>query len=189
MDIRKLAPWNWFKKEEEEAAKAVPVHVSHTRDAGQGHYHPLSRIHREIDRVFDNAFRDFGLWSREIERPIFPGMESDFLKPTLDIGATDKAYTIAVEIPGVDEKDVRLELSGNALTIRGEKRQEKEDKDKNFYRVERSYGAFQRMLSLPEDADQSDIQATFKKGVLTITVPRKAMPKTDVKRIEVSSAD
>jgi HSP20 family protein len=190
MDIKKLAPWNWFKKEEEEAAKVVPVHGrTPAREYGYGHDHPVTRIHREIDRIFDSAFRDFGLSPFGSERSIFPGSIDEILKPTVDIGATDDAYTISVEIPGVDEKDVRLELSGSALTIRGEKRQEKEDKNKNFYRVERAYGAFQRVLSLPEDVDQDDIRATFRKGILTITVPRKAALKADVRRIEIRSAD
>jgi HSP20 family protein len=71
------------------------------------------------------------------------------------------------------------------LTIQGEKKQENEEKGKNYYRMERSYGSFQRMLSLPEDADQNEVTATFMKGVLTVTMPRKALPKADVKQIEV----
>ncbi len=92
-----------------------------------------------------------------------------------------------MEIPGVDEKDVRLEIVNDTLTIQGEKKQENEEKGKNYYRMERSYGSFQRMLSLPEDADQNEVTATFKKGVLTVTMLRKALPKADVKQIEVKS--
>jgi HSP20 family protein len=106
----------------------------------------------------------------------------------LDLSATDKEYTIAVEIPGVDEKDVKLEIENDTLTIRGEKKQEKEEKDKNFYRLERSYGSFQRVLSLPEDADQNGVKATFGKGILTISVPRKTMPQSDVRKIQIKSA-
>jgi HSP20 family protein len=81
-----------------------------------------------------------------------------------------------------------VELEDNTMIIRGEKNQEKEEKDKNYYRVERSYGSFQRVLSLPEDAAKDDIQATFKNGVLTIKIPRRAMPKANVKPIEVKKA-
>jgi HSP20 family protein len=88
----------------------------------------------------------------------------------------------------VDEKDVKLEIVNDTLTISGEKKQEKEEKEKNYYRMERSYGVFQRVLSLPEDADQDKIKATFKKGILTVTVPRKALPKSDVKQIEIKNA-
>lgn len=86
------------------------------------------------------------------------------------------------------KKDVRLEVANDTLTIRGEKKQETEEKKKDFYRMERSYGAFQRVLSLPEDADQDNIRATFKKGVLTVTMPRKALPESAVEQIEVKSA-
>ena len=189
MDIKKLAPWNWFKKEEEDAGTVVPVHQGRRREHGFPVHHPVNRLHDEIDRIFESAFRDFGLSPFGFPRSILTREGEEILKPTLDIGATENAYTISVEIPGVDEKDVRLELSGDALSIRGEKRQEKEEKEKNFYRVERSYGSFQRTLSLPEDADRDGIQAAFKKGVLTITVPRRALPKSDVRRIEVKSAE
>ena len=83
-------------------------------------------------------------------------------------------------------KDVKLEIANDILTIRGENKHEKEEKDKNFHRVERSYGSFQRVLSLPEDADQDAVKATFKRGILTISMPRKAMPQADVRKIEIT---
>jgi HSP20 family molecular chaperone IbpA/predicted peroxiredoxin len=100
-------------------------------------------------------------------------LTASILKPTLDLGATDKAYTVTVEIPGVDEKDIKLEIINDTLAIRGEKKQETEEKDKNFYRLERSYGSFQRVLSLPGDIDQDGVKANFKKGILRVTMPRK----------------
>nr|WP_281357791.1 Hsp20/alpha crystallin family protein [Desulfobacter latus] len=110
------------------------------------------------------------------------------LKPRLDLSATDKEYTVSLEIPGVSEKDVNLELADDTLIIRGEKKQKKEEKKKNFYRLERSYGSFQRTLSLPEDADKDNIKADFKNGVLNITIPRKALPSgTKAKQIEIKN--
>ena len=91
-------------------------------------------------------------------------------------------------MPGVDEKDVKVEIANDTLTIRGEKKQEKEENHKNYYRMERSYGSFQRVLSLPEDADQEGVSATFKNGVLTVTMPRKAAPQANVRRIEIQHA-
>ena len=88
----------------------------------------------------------------------------------------------------MDEKDISLEIVNDTLTIRGEKKQEKEEKKKDFYRMERSYGTFQRVLTLPEDADQDGVKATFKKGVLTVTLARKVLAKTEAKQIEVKSA-
>ncbi len=111
------------------------------------------------------------------------------LKPRADLSATDTEYQLTVEIPGINERDVSLDISGNTLTIRGEKRQEKEEKAKDYYRIERSYGSFQRVLSLPEDVDQDTIKATFKNGVLTVTMPRKAVTGgAEVKQIEITAA-
>ena len=188
MSIKKLIPWNWFKKEEESAGNAVAVQRTPAGESDDYLSRSMAQFHREVDRLFDQAFRGFGLSSFGSRRPLLPRMNGDILKPTLDLGATDKAYTITVEIPGVDENDVKLEIANDTLTIQGEKKQENEEKGKNFYRMERSYGSFQRVLSLPEDADQNGVTATFKKGILTVRMPRKALPETDVKQIEVKSA-
>lgn len=187
MDIKKLAPWNWFKKEEG-IGKIVPVRHSGTGEQDYPLYNPITQFHREIDQIFHNVFRDFGLSPFEFERPLLPRMAEGILKPTLDLSATGKEYTISVEIPGVDEKDIKVDISDNTMTIRGEKKHAKEENEKNYYRIERSYGSFQRVLSLPEDANQDGVTAKFKKGVLTVTIPRKALPESDVKRIEVKSA-
>ena len=90
-------------------------------------------------------------------------------------------------MPGVAENDIQLELEGDTLRIKGEKKQEKEEKETDYYRIERSFGSFQRMLSLPEDADQAKIEAKFNKGVLAVTIPRKATPKSEAKRIPIQS--
>jgi HSP20 family protein len=94
---------------------------------------------------------------------------------------------VTVELPGVEENEVLLELEGDTLKIKGEKKQEKEEKGKDFYRVERSYGSFQRVLTLPDDADQANIGAKFSKGALTVSIPRKSTPKSEAKRIPIKS--
>lgn len=137
--------------------------------------------------MFDGFFRGFGLPSMGIGRELAPLAQSEWLKPTLDVAANDKEYIISIELPGVDEKDVHLELSADTLVIKGEKKQEREEKDKNYYRMERSYGSFQRVLSLPEDAEQDGIDAAYKHGILTITIPRKAGPKKESKHIAIKS--
>lgn len=182
MDIKKWVPWNWFRKEEENAGADIPVRYNTAQEEIGALTDLLRRFHNEVDHRFDRTFREFGF-----ERPLLSRMSNGMLKPTLDLGATDKEYTVTVEIPGVEEKDLRLEVDNNTMTIRGEKKQEKEEKKKNYYRQERFYGSFQRVLSLPEDADQDGIQATFKQGVLTVTMPRRAMPKPDVKEIPIRS--
>lgn len=189
MSIKKWIPWNWFKREEENTGSTVPVQRASAPDHGYAPAgNPLDQFHREFDRLFEQVFGGFGFSPVELNRPLLPRMSEGVLKPTLDLGATDKEYTLTLEIPGVDEKDVRIEIADNTLTIQGEKKQEDEEKGKNYYRMERSYGSFQRVLSLPEDVDQENITATFKKGVLTVSMPRKALPKTDVKQIEVKTS-
>lgn len=192
LDIKKLNPWNWFKKEEEGERRNVPV----ARRGGSGqeltsgsYYSPLWSLHNEIDQMFDNVFRSFGLPSLGTESAL-PSLESNWFRPSVDIDSSEKEYRITVEVPGVDEKDVKLELDRDGtLTIRGEKKQEREEKDRDFYRVERSYGSFQRVLSLPEDADQDSINASFKNGVLTLTVQRKALPKSEARQIGINTGN
>ena len=184
MDLKKLAPWNWFKKEEE-TGHIVPFDRADTMRPAEFAATPFMQLHREMDHLFDNFFKGFGM-SPFKAGGLFSGpITEGLLKPTLDIGANEKEYVISIEVPGVDQKDVKLEIANNTLTISGEKKQEKEEKEKGYYRMERSYGSFQRVLSLPDDADQDGVKATFKKGVLTITMPRKALPHSDVKQIEI----
>lgn len=144
------------------------------------------RVHNEIDRLFEDAFRGFGLPSSRVGRDLFHNLRADWLKPTLDLSATDTEYAASVESPGVEAGEVKLEPVNDTLKVSGEKRREKEEKDKGFYRMERSYGSFQRVLSLPEDADRDGVKAVFKNGVMTVTIPRKSPPKSEVKRIEVT---
>ena len=181
MDIKKWIPWNWFKKEEEGGGSTVPVRRQDPEATGWGIESPFQQFHREMDRLLNRSFGSF-------DRAFVPQLSEAMIKPSLDLGATDAVYTVKVEIPGVDEKDVKLEIVNDTLTIRGEKKHEAEDKGKNYYRIERSYGSFQRVLSLPDDVDQDGIKATFKKGVLTVTAPRKALPASDVREIPVIAA-
>lgn len=183
MDVKKWAPWNWLKKEEKAAGKTVPSYRNVAKERGYELTSPVHQFHREIDRLFEQAFRGFGL-----DLPVSRNLGNGFLKPQLDLSATEGEYAISVEIPGIEEKDVTLEIVNDTLTIRGTKKQKTEERDKNDYRIERTYSSFQRILSLPEDVDQSAVKATFKKGVLTVTMPRKALPKSAVRQIEVQSA-
>jgi HSP20 family protein len=187
MDLKRLAPWNWFKKEQEQEQHGQ-VLPGPRQDLPTHQDHPIMRVHHEIDKLFESAFRGFGFPSFRLDRDLFPHFRADWLKPTLDLAATDKEYTISLELPGVEASEVRLEVVNDTLMVSGEKRQEKEEKEKDFYRMERSYGSFQRVLSLPEDANQRAIKAVFKNGVMTITVPRKSLPQSEVRQIEVKTS-
>jgi HSP20 family protein len=189
MELKKLAPWNWFKKEEE-IDHAVPVkHTGKGFYSPELHFDPTLPIHREIDRLFDHFFRGFSplTMDRLGSFPLFE--ETGILKPKIDLSAAEQEYLLTVEIPGVSDQDVSVDLSGNTMTIKGEKKQEKEEKEKNYYRIERNYGSFQRVLSLPEDVDQEGVKASFKNGVLSITMPRKTLAKGEVKQIQITPED
>ena len=173
IDFKKLAHWNWFKKEQEEqqtASSALPVQRN-DRLVTAGAVSPILQLHREIDRLFDNAFRGGGFPALAVQR--LPADWSGMLMPALDIQEADKQYKIALELPGVEEKDIQITLDNDVLVVRGEKRQEQEKKESGFHRIERSYGSFQRALNLPDDANQDSIKANFKNGVLTITMDKR----------------
>lgn len=187
MHFNKLAPWNWFQKEEEERGLMVPRFGEAIR--GQ---RPVSLLdlHREFDREFDRLFdvveRSFGtrrplVTTTDITSP----MKAQWFKPSLDVISDEKEYDIRVELPGVNPADVNIEMDGNTLKIKGEKRLENQEEGKNFYRHELSYGTFQRILDIPEDADKNHITSSYKDGILEIAVPRKAQPKKETKKIEI----
>jgi HSP20 family protein len=187
MDIKKLAPWNWFKRENEESGNAIPVKY---KNKSVNNYSPVSSgiMHDEMDRLFDEFFSGSALSPFRSRPSVLEGITGTLLKPSLDIGSTDKEYTVSIEIPGVSEKDIRIELVRDSLIIRGEKKQRKEEKKKKFYRIERSYGSFQRTLSLPTDANMENIKADFNNGVLNITIPRVEVRENKARQIEIKYA-
>ncbi len=185
MDLKKLAPWNWFKKEENDS-HAVPVQHAHQSAYSKNQEKPIFQLHKEINRLFDEVFSTHNHIPSMRHNILLNSITKGMLKPKLDISTDNSLYTISLEIPGVDLRDIKLEVSDSTLIVKGEKRQTEEEKRKNFYRMERSYGSFQRVLDLPDDADQENIDAKFKNGVLTITIPQKATKISRIKQIEIS---
>jgi len=125
--------------------------------------------------VFDGFFND-------LELPDVFG-EEGMLVPAFDISETEKEYMITGEIPGIDAKELDITLLDGILTVKGEKRQEKEDKDENYHRVERHYGSFQRNFRIPEKVKTDKLDATYKGGVLKLTLPKAEA--SEAKKIEV----
>ncbi|MGD8570353.1 MAG: Hsp20/alpha crystallin family protein [Gammaproteobacteria bacterium] len=176
MELKKLSPWNWFKKEDEHTTR-YPAPGAQPQSA------PLTRLHTEIDRMFDDFFRGTGM--PDIFQSRWPTETNTFLKPKLDISEDDEQYKIAVEVPGISEKDIKVDIEGDMLSIRGEKKQEyKTEKDK-YHCIERSYGSFMRTLNLPANADTDSIKAKFKNGVLTININKKAGEAVSGKTISI----
>ncbi|ADD67836.1 heat shock protein Hsp20 [Denitrovibrio acetiphilus DSM 12809] len=178
MSVKKLVPWNWFKNEEEEEKTSTDI----VKNRIGSFEHPFHRVQREMDNLFNSLTRDF--WTD------IPSMHRGFaeiLKPTLDLGETQDDYKISVEVPGVEEKDISIELVDNSLVISGEKKNESKTREENYHRVERSYGSFRRVLTLPENADQNSIRAEFKNGVLKVSIPKKQISGSIVKKIAINS--
>ena len=129
----------------------------------------LFGIQREMNKMFDGVFRGTG--------------DEDYSfsswTPAVDIAEHDDEYLVKVELPGVNKDEVKLTLENNILTIRGEKKQEKETKKENYHRVERSYGSFQRSFTLPAAVKSDKIDASYKDGILTVSLPKveEAKPK------------
>lgn len=107
--------------------------------------------------------------------------------PAVDFAEDDKAYHITVELPGMKEKDIDVSISGDTLTVKGEKREEKEEKAKNYYLSERRYGSFQRSFSLSDNVDRDKIDASFASGVLKVTLPKTVEAVKQQKKIEVKA--
>jgi len=170
------------RKEESKETKAVE------RPSMPEIWRPFEALRREVDRLFDDFDRGFWrfparslfemepFWRRE---PAWPAA------PAVDVAETDKAYEITAELPGMDEKNIEVKVANGVLTIKGEKQEEKEEKKKDYYLSERRYGSFQRAFQLPEGVDVDKIEAAFKKGVLTVTLPKTPEAQKSVKKIAV----
>lgn len=139
--------------------------------------HPLESLHQEVDKLFGNFFGDLS----------FPYFKPGQTLPKIDFKDTGNAYQLDAELPGVPAKEVEVSVVNGVLTVKGERKAEKEEKNKNYIRVERSFGQFERSLSLPEDADDAKISANSKDGVLTITIPKKPGAKPETRKIEVKA--
>jgi HSP20 family protein len=148
-----------------------------------GRYDPFGQFRSQFDRLFEDFFGDYDAPATRREAAAAPA-----ISPSLDVAESDKAYEIAVELPGVEEKDLDVTVSDGVLAIKGEKRSESEEKEKNYHRVERSYGSFERRLTLPAEVDADKIDAGFANGVLTVTIPKSAGAKESVKKVAIKSA-
>jgi len=134
---------------------------------------------REIEDMFDRYTRAIGR-PRSDQQQV--GTDSDW-SPRVDIEETEKEFLISAEIPGISKDDVHVDITEGVITIKGERKYEKEEKGKKFHRIERSYGSFGRSFTLPDNVDENKIKASFKDGMLNLTIPKT--PKTEPKAIEI----
>jgi HSP20 family protein len=192
MNFEKLKPWNWFKHEENGNGKGtqIPVSRSEVENMPQAGSGSLMNLHRDMDRWFDDAFKSFGMPSlaSNLQSRAMPGISlSNIYRPQIDVSGDSNCYEIKLDVPGMTESDLSLEIKDDVLTIKGQKEEHSEDKDKHYYRVERSYGSFQRTLALPDDAIGDEIKANLDKGVLRLEIPRRETANQEVKRISINA--
>jgi HSP20 family protein len=164
MSVRDLVPWN----------RGHDVTVRRGEEAN-----PLLALHREVNRLFDDVFHGFDLARFGFDR----GFDRAFSWPNIEVSDTDKEMRVTAELPGLDENDVDVELANGVLAIKGEKKTETEDKDRLF--SERYYGRFERRIPV-EDVEEDKVSASFRNGVLTVTLPKTAHAQRQVKRIAIN---
>ena len=160
MAIRDLIPWT--KNQE----------LTTSRES----FDPFLTLHREMNRLFDDVFRGFG------GANMSPLMEGRFNWPKVELSDNEKTLVISAELPGMTEKDVQIEIANGVLTIRGEKKAERNGEGKYF--TERYYGAFERQIPL-DNVQEDKAEASFKNGVLTVSLPKSDKPREGVKRIAI----
>lgn len=160
------------------SVKKMPVNPEEKtqQTAKSDFWHPLEKLRQQVDHLFDDFNRGAGfspfsrglfdvepLWRREFTTGL----------PAVDISEKEKNFEITAELPGLDQKDIEIRLANGNLIIKGEKKEDKEEKRKGYHLSERHYGSFERVFNLPKGIDVDKIEAQFSKGVLTLTLPKK----------------
>lgn len=141
---------------------------------------PMMAIQNEMNRMFDQFFTDpFSIL------PIATGRLAAEFNPRVDISETDTEVKVVAELPGMEEKDINLTLEDNAVILSGEKKSDLEEKGKTFHRIERTYGSFQRVIPIGVEVDEGKANASFKNGVLTITLPKAPEAVKQAKKIAI----
>lgn len=177
-----------------EAATKLPIKTETapaTTPAKAGEWQPFEVLRNQVDRLFHD-FQN-GFLQAPFLRPL-PDIESFWRRdlgfnvtPAMDIVEKDKAFEVTAELPGLDAKDIEVQLANGMLTIKGEKQEEKEEKTKDRYVSERRYGSFRRTLQVPGSVDAEKIEASYKSGVLTVTLPKSPEAQKKEKTIPVNA--
>ena len=181
MTLKEIVPWRWggLRRWEDEDRPF------------ESFFREMDTLHKEMDRLFEDFWKGSGRhammttpWHSMTGAPWSQGERM----PRVDETEDEKAFHVRVELPGMDKEDVDITLSNGMLTIRGEKKREDEEKGKDFYRKERSFGVFRRTLPIPIDVDEKAIMASFDKGVLSIELPKSEEARKKVTHIDIKAA-
>lgn len=158
------------------------LHLGKNVPVGRGS-NPIVTFQDEMNRLFSDFFGDVSLPSW------FRGREAAFaVSPAMDVTENDKEFKITAELAGLEAKDVQISTAEGYVTIKGEKKQESKEEHAGYFRQERSYGSFQRVVALPDTANLDKAEASFKSGVLTLSVPKKAGAQSKERKIEIKQA-
>jgi HSP20 family protein len=181
MTLKEIVPWRWggLRRWDDEERPF------------ESFLREMDTLHKDMDRLFDDFWKGSGHHSMmTTPRHSMMGAPWQYseVMPRVDETEDEKAFHIRVELPGMDQDDVDINLANGMLTIRGEKKREDEEKGKDFYRKERSFGAFRRTLPIPAEVDETAIDATFNKGVLCIELPKTEAAQKKVTHIDIKAA-
>ena len=146
---------------------------------------PFADMRAEMDRLFD-TFLGRSFFGRPA--PSGSAEPATTLAPNVDIRENDKEIIVEAELPGIDEKDIQLSVRGGVLSLKGEKKSERDEKKDTYHVIERGFGSFERSFELPDSADQDQIKADFNKGVLRVVIPKRAEAAKAEKKIPIGKA-
>ena len=178
MNLEKLKPWNWFKKEQEERREMPARSQGEELETG---LLPILNLHRDVDRLFKNMLSATPIgMGGALELDTWP-----VRLPRMDISETDESYLLEVDVPGMKPEDIDITVDDGTLRIRGQRRREKSDS--KYHKVERSYGFFERDVSLPADAEEEQIKAKFSDGVLKLTIQRNRQAENGARTITIEA--
>jgi len=179
MRLTDITPWNWFKKEGTDAPRQFQ-----TEYMSNDPFRRMARLHQEVDRFFNEMMHEFGS-PTAMEGGAQSSEEARFIQPRVDIKEFTERFEIIVEVPGVDEKDLHIDLSNDLLVIQGEKKLETTDEKGSYHSRECTFGSFKRVMSLPESVDRTKIGASFNNGILTVALPKQEQAQPKLKHIEI----
>lgn len=169
MSFKDLVPWNRHKGD-----------VSRQGDGANG-VEPASAFSNDIEDVFDHFVRDF------FQNDLLTASASPDVFPRIDVSETDDVVEVRAELPGVEEDDLDVSVTAGALTVRGEKKSNHEEKGRDYLKREQSYGVFHRVVRLPDHLDADKVSARFKNGVLTVTLPKTEASRRRRRKITVQA--
>jgi HSP20 family protein len=175
------------------AEAASKLAVKNEKSSTPGEFRPFDTLRRQVDQLFRDFDRGWDVW-QPFNRSMFdlaPAWPTEMTwgtVPAVDVAEHEKAFEITAELPGLDEKNIDIKVANGVLTIKGEKSEEKERKEKDYHLSERRYGSFRRSFNLPPGVDADKIDARFQKGVLTVTLPKSTEAQKQEKKIEVKTS-